>query len=248
MLAEARIGTSGFAYRDWVGHVYPRGSTSGEMLPIYAQRLPAVEIVSTFTRTPNPELLESWSASVPPGFQFAVKAPTRIGVELAAGKDGIRPMAAFMEVAGRLGDALGPVLVQVPKAGRVDRHALAALLAALPEGLRVAFEFRHRSCCEDATLRLLSEHDAAPALIDEGEGAPRLELTAGFTYVRIRRDDDAPEAMDAWAERLGLLSRRGVDVYAFLKHDRRGLAIDRAMRLATLLRAESSIGEQAMLS
>src|SRR5438094_930946 len=119
---------------------------------------------------------------------------------------------------------------------------------ARPEGLRVAFDFRHPSWRDDATLRLLSKHDVALVLNDEGEGAPRIELTAGFTYVRIRRDDDGPEALDEWAERLGGLARRGIDVYAFLKHDRKGLAVDRAMRLSSLLRAESQVGETAMLS
>ena len=52
----------------------------------------------------------------------------------------------------------------------------------------------------------------------------------------------------SWAERLGLLTRRGVDVYAFLKHDRKGLAVERAMRLSALLRAEGDVGEQALLS
>ena len=85
-------------------------------------------------------------------------------------------------------------------------------------------------------------------LTDHGDGAPPMTLTAGFTYVRIRRDDDRPEVIDEWAERLGLLARRGIDVYAFLKHDRRGAAVDRAMRLNSLLRTESQFGEQAMLS
>ena len=85
-------------------------------------------------------------------------------------------------------------------------------------------------------------------LTDQGDGAPRLTLTADFTYVRLRRDEDRPEVIDEWAERLGLLTRRGIDVYAFLKHDRRGAAVDRAARLGALLRTESAIGEQAMLS
>jgi uncharacterized protein YecE (DUF72 family) len=140
------------------------------------------------------------------------------------------------------------VLIQVPGARQPDRRALASFLGALPEGLRVAFEFRHPSWRDDATLRLLSAHDAALVVSDEGEGAPRIELTAPFTYVRIRRDDDAPEAIDEWAERLGGLARRGIDVYAFVKNDRKGLAVDRAMRLSSLLRAESEMGEAAMLS
>jgi uncharacterized protein YecE (DUF72 family) len=243
MLAEARVGTSGFAYREWLGHVYPPDASPEQFLPVYAERLSGVEIA-----TLPPELVESWAAAVPPSFQFAVKAPGRIAAELASGKNAVRAMAAFMDVAARLGDALGPVLVQMPESRHADRRALASFLEALPEGLRVAFDFRHPSWRDDATLRLLSEHDAALVVNDEGEGAPRIELTAGFTYVRIRRDDDTPEVIDEWAERLGGLARRGIDVYAFLKHDRRGLAVDRAMRLSSLLRAESEVGETAMLS
>ena len=248
MPGEARIGTSGFAYREWIGSVYPRGATTGQLLRLYAERLPAVEIASTNTRTPSPEMLSSWAASAPAGFHFALKAPNRAGHELGAGKAVARALGPFLDAAEVLGENLGPVLVQVPLSVRSDRHALAAFLETLPTDLRVAFEFQHPSWHDDATLRVLSRHEAALVLTDYGEGVPRIELTAGFTYVRIRRDDDSPEAIDEWAERLGLLTRRGIDVYAFLKHDRRGMSVDRAARLASLLRTESEIGEQAMLS
>jgi uncharacterized protein YecE (DUF72 family) len=240
MLAEARVGTIGFAYREWIGHVYPAGAAPEQLLPLYASRLSGVEL-TTFPA----ELAEDWAAAVPPAFQFALKAPGRAIAELAANKPP-RAMGAFLESASRLGDALGPVLVQLPEARRADPRALSSFLSALPRGLRVAFELRHPSWREDATLRVLSRHEAALVLCDDGQGCPRIELTAGFTYVRIRRDD--ADAVDEWAERLGDLVRRGIDVYAFLRQDRRGLAVDRAMRLATLLRAESQVGEQVMLS
>jgi len=243
MLAEAHVGTSGFAHREWIGNVYPQDSGPHQLLPMYAQRLTAVELNAM-----PPDLAENWAATVPPAFQFAVKAPARVAAELVSGKGPSRAMAAFVEIAARLGDALGPVLIQVPGSRPADAHALRSFLEALPEGLRVAFDFRNPSWRQDAILRLLSAHEAALVLNDEGLGAPRIELTANFTYVRIRQDEDATQAIDEWAERLGHLSRRGIDVYAFLKHDRRGGAIDAAMRLATLLRAESSVGEQAMLS
>lgn len=249
MLGEARIGTSGFAYREWVGSVYPRGAGAADLLPLYAQRLTAVEIASTFTRLPGPDLFASWSEVAPHGFEFCLKAPQRVGLELAAGKSAARSMAAFLDLASVLGEHLGPVLVQLPEQAEADRHSLAVFLAALPEGLRVAFEFHHPSWHDDATLRLLSAHEAALVLTDSGEDAPRLTLTAGFTYVRLRQEDDrADQSVAQWAERLGLLARRGTDVYAFLKQDRKGAAVDRAMRLASLLRTESEMGEQAMLS
>jgi uncharacterized protein YecE (DUF72 family) len=248
MAGEARIGTSGFAYREWIGTVYPRGATTGQLLRFYAQRLHAVEIASTHTRAPAPELLAGWAAAAPPGFQFALKAPNRAGHELCAGKAVARALMPFLEAAEMLGENLGPILVQVPQSVQCDRQGLALFLDSLPDGLRIAFEFQHPSWRDDSTLRVLSRHEAALVITDHGDGVPNLQLTAGFTYVRIRRDDDSPEIVDAWAERLGLLTRRGIDVYAFLKHDRGGVAVDRAARLASLLRTESEIGEQAMLS
>lgn len=247
MLAEAQVGTSGFAYREWVGTVYPRSATTTQLLPLYAQRLPAVEIAQTYNRMPSAEQLAAWAASVPPGFQFSLKAPNRVGLDL--GQSGARILGGFLELIERLDDHLGPLLIQVPESVKADRHALSTFLAQMPQGLRLAFDLQHPSWRDEGTLRLLSQHEAALVLTDAGQGAPRLEVTAGFTYVRIRRDDDrADAAVDEWAERLALLARRGIDVHAFLKHDRRGRAVDRAMRLASLLRSGSEIGEQAMLS
>jgi hypothetical protein len=45
-----------------------------------------------------------------------------------------------------------------------------------------------------------------------------------------------------------MLTRRAVDVYAFLKHDRRGLALERSRRLAMLLRAEDAQSAQQLLT
>src|SRR3954447_7386355 len=113
MLAEAQVGTSGFAYREWIGTVYPRGATPSQLLPLYAQRLPAVEIASTYTRTPAAEQVASWVASVPPGFSFCLKAPNRVVLDL--GLKGARALASFFEVIERLEDHLGPLLIQVPE-------------------------------------------------------------------------------------------------------------------------------------
>src|SRR5205814_8409845 len=127
------------------------------------------------------------------------------------------------------------ILVQVPDRLKCDRRVLQDCLEAAPSGVRLAFEFRHPSWHDDGTLRLLSAHDAALVLVDHGDAPPPLEVTASFTYVRIRHEGE----IDGWAERLALLARRGIDIYAFLKHDRKGESVDRAMRLSALVRAES---------
>src|SRR3954471_106512 len=137
MLGDARVGTSGFAYREWLGSGYPPDAPGGQMLPLYAERLAGVELASF-----PPDLAEAWAASVPPGFQFALKAPGRVASELVSGKGAARALAAFLEIAERFGEALGPILIQVPASRTVDRNALGTLLASLPDGLRVAFDFK----------------------------------------------------------------------------------------------------------
>ncbi len=248
MLAEARVGTSGFAYREWIGTVYPRGAAVSQLLPMDAERLPAVEIASSFSRVPSPEQLATWATQVPQGFEFALKAPARVSQELRLGSAGARALSGFLEQLENLGDHLGPILVQIPEKQAVDRKGLADFLSAVPSGLRLAMEFRHPSWREDATLRVLSEHNVALVLSDFGGAPPRIELTSDFTYIRIRRDDDSPEIWAEWAERIAGLTRRGIDVYAFLKHDRKGLAVERAMRLASLCRSEYEVGEQPVLT
>lgn len=243
MLAEARVGTSGFSYREWIGTVYPPGMTQEQMLALYASQLGAVEISS---RLPDESTLARWAEAVTPGFEFALKLPGRI--DLRTGKTGARAIGALLDVAGPLRRCLGPILVQLPHTVTADRAALNEFLRAVPEGVRLALELRHPSWHTEAVLRVLSAHNAALVLADHGAGPPRLELTADFTYVRIRRDDDSPEAWNSWSERLAALTRRSVEVYAFLKHDRRGVSLERARRLAMLLRAEDAHSAQQLLT
>jgi uncharacterized protein YecE (DUF72 family) len=244
MLAEARIGTTGFSYREWLGRAYPAGLSPLQMLAYYASQLSGVELAPP--KLPGPEILGSWAAAVPPGFQFTVRLPH---ADFRSGKAAAQCLADLLEAVEPLGTALGPVLIQVPPNLTADRHILADLLREAPGELRLAFEFRHPSWNDESTLRLLSAHEAALVLSDYGEGPPRLDLTADFTYVRIRREDDHPETWSAWAERLSTLVRRGIDVYGFLKHDRKGMAFERARRLAMLLTAEeTAAASQALLT
>src|SRR3977135_217764 len=72
MLAEARVGTSGFSYREWVGTVYPPGLSEAQSLALYGTPLSAVEIQS---RLPDQATLATWAEMVPAGFEFALKLP-----------------------------------------------------------------------------------------------------------------------------------------------------------------------------
>ena len=71
-------GASGYSYKEWKGNFYPADIKPDAMLAWYAERLPSVEINNTFYRMPKASVLESWAASTPESFRFAIKASRRI--------------------------------------------------------------------------------------------------------------------------------------------------------------------------
>ncbi len=209
-------GTSGWSYPAWRGRFYPAGLPPTRFLAAYAAQLPAVEVNATFHRMPRPALLAGWRAQAPPGFVFALKAPQRVThfQRLVGAEESV---AAFYEAAAELGDALGPVLFQLPPAFAKDLPRLRDFLALLPRGGRAAFEFRHPSWLSPDVLGVLADAGAALCAADTDEGTAPLVPTAPFGYLRLRRPDYDTAALSAWAERIRAQPWR--DAFVFFKHE-----------------------------
>ncbi len=73
-MGKVYIGTSGFSYRDWVGHFYPHDLQRSEFLQYYSSRFQFVELNFTYYQHPNPGMLEKMRHSVPENFIFTIKA------------------------------------------------------------------------------------------------------------------------------------------------------------------------------
>src|ERR1700704_1794485 len=139
-----RVGTSGYSYKEWKGSFYPEDLPAAKMLPYYGERFDSVEINNTFYRMPDAKMVSKWGEQVPEAFTFVLKAPQRITHQkklTGAGDD----VKVLFEAAETLGGKLGPVLFQLPPYSRKDAVKLREFVAVLPQGRRVAFEFRHES-------------------------------------------------------------------------------------------------------
>jgi uncharacterized protein YecE (DUF72 family) len=212
-------GTSGFSYKEWRGSFYPDKLPEAKMLAFYAEKLGAVEINHTFRRMPSPELLGKWAAQTPAGFRFALKSPQQI-THMRKLVDVGDAVARLAETAGTLGDRLGPILFQLPPFLRKDLGVLEAFLstlAPLPTRLRAALEFRHESWLADDTYEVLHRHGAALCIADSEEFATPFVATAGWGYLRLRRQDYDEAALRGWAERLK--SQSYETAYVFFKHE-----------------------------
>src|SRR5438552_5344586 len=71
-------GTSGYSYKEWLGHFYPEKLPASEMLRYYAGHFRTVEINNTFYRMPAEAMLARWAEEVPGNFAFTLKAPRNI--------------------------------------------------------------------------------------------------------------------------------------------------------------------------
>jgi len=223
------VGTSGFSYPPWRGSFYPADLPTRAMLGYYASQLATVEINNTFYRQPTESLLAGWAAQVPETFRFALKAPQRITHQLRL-REAAEPTTRFCAVARTLGPRLGPLLFQLPPWDRFDDARLGAFLDSLPPGVEAAFEFRHESWFTDATYAVLRAHGAALCIAEADDFATPLVATAGFGYLRLRREDYAEADLAAWARRIRE-TREWERVHVYLKHEEsgRGPALARAL-------------------
>jgi uncharacterized protein YecE (DUF72 family) len=212
-------GTSGFSYKEWKGSFYPEDLPAEEMLAYYSARLPAVEINNTFYRMPKPALLESWASQVPAEFRFVLKASQRITHRKRL-KEAGDEVAYFFQTAATLGDRLGPTLVQLPPNLKKDLPRLESFLSVLPEGAKAAFEFRHASWFEDDVFAALRARGAALCIAEDEELATPLVPTAGWGYLRLRRQDYDDAAVAAWAEKVR--GQNWDQAYVFFKHEDAG--------------------------
>jgi uncharacterized protein YecE (DUF72 family) len=214
-------GTSGFSYAPWRGRFYPDDLPTESMLEYYALCLETVEINNTFYRMPRRDVLEGWSKRTPDAFRFALKAPRRLTHQKRLEPPG-QPLAYFFELAGVLGEKCGPLLFQLPPYTHKDTGALAALLAAMPAGRSVAFEFRHPSWFADDVYALLAQHGAAlcGGDADRAERSPPLVKTSDWAYLRLRAGEYDRAALDAWAARISEHSFERA--FVFFKHEELG--------------------------
>jgi uncharacterized protein YecE (DUF72 family) len=214
------VGTSGYSYQEWKGAFYPKTLPPQQMLRYYAERFRAVEINYTFRRLPTASVLRAWADAVPADFQFVLKAPEQIP-HVKRLKDASDSVSGFLEIAGKLGKRLGPLLFQLPPSFKRDVPCLAAFLALLPSSYRVALEFRHSSWFDDEVFGLMRHHRAALCLADADDNleVPVVAAT-DWGYLRLRRPDYGDTALKAWMKRVQEQDWR--DAFVFFKHEDEG--------------------------
>ncbi|MEM7308251.1 MAG: DUF72 domain-containing protein [Planctomycetota bacterium] len=216
------VGTSGYAYKEWVGPFYPEDVSKNDWLSYYAGRLSGVEINNSFYRVPRTEVVEKWAASVPADFRFVLKVTRRVTHFSRLKETADEPMQWMCKAAEALGERRGPLLFQLPPNLRADVDRLRDFLGRLPAGMRPAFEFRHASWLSPEVAEVLGAAGATLCLAEtDDEPAPELTTSADFGYLRLRKQGYEDDEIAAWVDRARAMDWR--EVYVFFKHEDAGV-------------------------
>lgn len=244
-MAQVRVGTSGWQYRDWRGAFYPDGLAMTRWFDHYVRVFPTVEVNATFYRLPRPTTVDRWSERAPAGFRYAVKGSRYITHNLKLGDGTDTAVRNVTERIAPLGDHLGAWLWQLSGNLHRDDQRLDRFLGMLPTGPRHAVEFRHGSWFDDEVFAILERHGAACVWISDRQTPDVFPVTADVVYVRFHglatddaeryRYDYTREELAPWAERLSAQREAGRDVWVYFNNDHAARAPANALTLMELL-------------
>jgi uncharacterized protein YecE (DUF72 family) len=240
------IGTSGWAYREWRGLLYPKGLPADRHLAHYTTHFNAVELNGTAYRIPTVETVERWAAAMPAGFLATVKLPHAI-----THFHRLRDSGALLEdtliAVRRLGEHLGPLLAQLPPGFAPDPVRMRDFLAEA-RGLMadpswpLVVEFRHPDWLTAQVAQLLDDAHATWCVADmpycrvgqPTERAPLLYIRRHGTDGRYR-GSYADEVLARDAEQLCAWHERGAQAFIFFNNTADGAALHDAARLQAMV-------------
>ncbi|MCU1401385.1 MAG: hypothetical protein JWN62_4494 [Acidimicrobiales bacterium] len=228
----ARVGCSGWHYRDWRGLVYPEALRPAEWFGYYTLLFDTVELNNTFYRLPTPAAADGWAEQAPDGFVYALKLG-QFGSHRKKLIDAVTWLPNHLDRARRLGSTMGPTVVQLPPRWKRNTARLDEFLTVAPNDLRWVVEVRDPSWLHEDTYAILRRHGAALCVHDLIDGHP-FEMTTGWTYVRFHGPDAVrnpyrgrygPALLQPWADKLNAILDAGQDVYCYFNNDYDGAAV-----------------------
>jgi uncharacterized protein YecE (DUF72 family) len=236
------LGCAIWAYKDWVGDLFPKGSRAADFLHLYSRRFVTVEGNTTFYSVPNEATVKRWATETPDGFEFCLKLPrdlTHQG-QLA---DRVEGTQDFLRKMQGLGNRLGVLFAQLPPSySPTQLPDLTTFLQAFPRHeTRLALEVRHPDWFREPHTTilndLLTELGVGRVLLDtrpiyecpdnpqlySERKKPRVPLqpvfTADFTLVRYISHPQLElnqAFLEEWVGQVGQWLQQGKQVYFFV--------------------------------
>ncbi len=260
--ALTRIGPAGWAYKDWVGIVYPLPKPRGfHELTFLARYFDTLEINVSFYRPITPKMAASWIEKVQANraFRFTAKLWRGFTHDCNATasdeqefKDGLAPLVE----AG----TFGALLLQFPWSFRntEENREYVARLSARFRNYPLVLEVRHASWSEPGTLDILEQIDLGLCNIDQPlfkrSVKPSALATSMLGYIRLHgrnyqtwftenkhvgeRYDYlySVDELEPWLDRIKTVEHSTKDTYVVTNNHYLGKAVVNALEISSILK------------
>ncbi|HEU5135907.1 MAG TPA: DUF72 domain-containing protein [Steroidobacteraceae bacterium] len=222
---------------------FPPGES---LLSRYAERLPAVEINSTFYRPHRASTFERWASSVPRAFRFSVKIPNTITHDHQL-TNSAKLLKTFLVELEPLGSRLGCLLAQLPPSLAFDSRVARAFFTVLRNQFAggVAVEPRHASWFGAPADRLMTKFEVARVAADppraESDGKPG--GWPGLAYFRLHGSPRTyyssyqDDYLDVLMDKLRALQHRRIPTWCIFDNTASGAATGNALSVMERLPA-----------
>lgn len=223
---DAYVGVPRWASKEWIGHLYPKGTKPADYLRFYAQAFNTIELNSTHYRIPTPEQVAKWRDQTGASFRFCPKLPQVISHHrqlIHADEE----LSLFLKAIENFEEKLGCSFVQLHDSFSPALFSnLEKFLSKWPSDMPLAVEFRHSDWFEAGGLipeavELLATCQVGTVITDV---AGRRDVchgsltnrTAMIRLVGNELHETDFERSEAWLNRLQLWREQGLEtVYVF---------------------------------
>jgi uncharacterized protein YecE (DUF72 family) len=204
------VGTSSWSSMYWCGTFYSDSIEPGEMIREYSNKLPTVEIDSTWYHMPGVKTVESWKTKTPDGFVFSAKVPKVISHDKYP-VDCEAELNQFVSVMANLGEKLGPLILQFPyvakgkdaeeyRTGSEFIRRLKGFVNPLPGEFRWGIEIRNSLWVKPPLLDILRSRDISLVFIDYYAMDPPPQNAPVYVYFNNHYAGYAPGSVELFGK------------------------------------------------
>jgi uncharacterized protein YecE (DUF72 family) len=223
------IGCTGWAMKEWVGWVYPKGCKSKDYLHHYSRQFNTIEMNTTHYRIPTLADVAKWRRESADDFRFAPKMLQTVSHAKNLGY-GTGLTTQFCEAIQGFEEKLGVCFMQMPPYfGFADLGIFEKYLSKFPKTIPLAIEIRHEEWfSNDHYFRIffdMLEHYGVSTVITDVAGRRDVlhqRLTTPSVIVRFVGNNlhktDYTRA-DEWVLRLKSWFEMGLKEVYFFTHE-----------------------------
>jgi len=257
-MSEILVGTSGYAYHEWVGCVYPEGTKPKDYLTCYSGLFPTVELNFSYYNMPKAENLSKILMDGGSTLSFAIKAHKTLTHEINPSLWENEAKTYLTAIDPLLkAERLEAVLFQFPYSFKYEdgnRRYLDKLLKYFKD-VPLAVEFRKEDWYSDKVIDGMKSRNIPLVSLDMPELAklpPSMDtVTSPVVYIRLHgrnkeawwgKDDHArcdylytDSEMEAWAQRINRIKEQARRILVFFNNHPFGKAVRNAQTLMKIL-------------